>query len=330
MSERTKTLVTGGAGFIGSHLVERLLEQGDEVFVIDDLSTGALDNLARARAHPRLHLAVDSLLNYGLVNDTIGRCDRVVYLAAVVGVKRVLEAPVKTITTNVRGTEIALECCDRHGVPLFVASTSEIYGKAGEKLHEDHDRVMGSTANRRWAYACTKTMDEFLALAYHQERELPVMVGRMFNVVGPRQTGEWGMVLPTFVASALAGEPIRVFGDGSQRRCFLHVDDTVEAVLALLGNAAAWGRVFNIGIEEEITILDLARLVKERTGSDSPIEMVSYAHAYGMGFEDMERRQPDTTRLRALTGWAPRYSLEQIVDASIDFLRERMVPSPGS
>ncbi len=317
-----KILVSGGAGFIGSHMVERLLDRGDDVFVIDDLSTGSLDNLAAVRKHKSLHLAVDTILNYALIDETISKCDLVIHLAAVVGVKKVLDEPVKTITTNVRGSEIVLECCDRHGVPLFVASTSEIYGKAGENLSEDHDRVMGSTANRRWAYACTKTMDEFLALAYNQERKLPVIVGRMFNVVGPRQTGQWGMVLPTFVGAALQGDPIRVFGDGSQRRCFLHVDDMVSAVLSLVGHDDAWGRVFNIGFEGEITILDLAHLVKERTGSSSPVEIISYGEAYGSGFEDMERRQPDTTRLRTLTGWAPTYTLEQIIDSAIHYLRE--------
>lgn len=317
-----RILVTGGAGFIGSHLVERLIDRGDEVYVVDDLSTGSLANLARVRGHPDLHLAVDSILNYRLMEETVAKCDQVVHLAAVVGVKKVLDEPVNTITTNVRGSEILLEHCDRHRRPLFVASTSEIYGKAGEHLHEDHDRVMGSTANRRWAYACTKTMDEFLALAYHQERELPVIIGRMFNVVGPRQTGQWGMVVPTFVAAALAGEPIKVFGDGSQRRCFLHVDDMVEAVLRLLGSEKAWGRVFNIGVEDEITILELARKVKERTGSDSEVEVIPYDEAYGSGFEDMERRQPDTTRLRTETGWAPTYSLDQIIDSTIAYQRE--------
>lgn len=322
-------LVTGGSGFIGSHLVERLLDRGDDVYVIDDLSTGSLDNLREARRNPKLHLALDTILNYKLIDDTIAKCDQVVHLAAVVGVKKVLDEPVNTITTNVRGSEIVLECCDRHRVPLFVASTSEIYGKAGERLSEDHDRVMGSTANRRWAYACTKTMDEFLALAYHQERELPVIVGRMFNVVGPRQTGQWGMVLPTFVSKALAGEPIRVFGDGLQRRCFLHVDDMVSALLLLLGNDAAWGRVFNIGVEDEITILDLAHRVRERTGADVPIELIPYQEAYGSGFEDMERRQPDTTRIRTLTGWSPSYTLDEIIDASMRYLIERDAGTPA-
>ena len=198
-------LVTGGAGFIGSHLVERLLEAGKTVFVVDDLSTGSLDNLARVRDHPLLHLIVDSILNHPMMKDTIGQVDRVVHLAAAVGVRKIIESPVETITTNVRGTEIVLDCCDKHGTPLYLASTSEIYGKGGDQLDEEHDRVMGSTAHRRWSYACTKALDEFLALAYHQEKGLPVILGRFFNTVGPRQSGEWGMVVPTFVTQALAG-----------------------------------------------------------------------------------------------------------------------------
>ena len=199
-------LVTGGAGFIGSHLVERLLAAGKTVFVVDDLSTGSLDNLAEVRDDPSLHLIIDSILNYPMMKDTVGQVDRVVHLAAAVGVRKIIESPVETITTNVRGTEIVLDCCDKHGTPLYLASTSEIYGKGGDQLDEEHDRVMGSTAHRRWSYACTKALDEFLALAYHQEKGLPVILGRFFNTVGPRQTGEWGMVVPTFVTQALAGE----------------------------------------------------------------------------------------------------------------------------
>lgn len=316
-----RTLVTGGAGFIGSHLVERLLERGDEVFVVDDLSTGFLANLDAVRRHPRLHLNVDSILNWPMMNDTVARVDQVVHLAAAVGVRKIIEKPVETITTNVRGTEIVLDCCDRHGKPLFIASTSEIYGKAGEKLHEEKDRIMGSTTHRRWAYACTKALDEFLALAYFHEKGLPVILGRFFNTVGPRQTGEWGMVLPNFVGQALRGEPIRVFGTGEQRRCFCLVHDTVRAVLGLMGHDGAWGEPFNIGSEEEITMLDLARRVRERTGSDSPIETISYAEAYGEGFEDMERRQPDTGKIRTLIGWQTEHTLDQIIDATAEHMR---------
>ncbi|MCA9299084.1 MAG: NAD-dependent epimerase/dehydratase family protein, partial [Phycisphaerales bacterium] len=214
-----RVLVTGGAGFIGSHLVERLLARGDEVFVIDDLSTGSLDNLTAVRQHPGLHLNVDTIMNHPVVHETISRCDQVVHLAAAVGVRKIIEQPVETITTNVRGTEIVLDCCERHRVPLFLASTSEIYGKATDLLDEDHDRIMGSTTHQRWAYACTKALDEFLALAYHRERGLPVMIGRFFNTVGPRQTGQWGMVLPSFVERALQGRALQVYGSGRQQRC---------------------------------------------------------------------------------------------------------------
>jgi len=312
-------LVTGGAGFIGSHLVERLLGEGREVYVVDDLSTGRLDNLRAVRSHPRLHVTVDSVLNFPMLNTVMGRVREVVHLAAVVGVKRVLEEPVTTITTNVRGTEIILDLCNRHHTKLFIASTSEIYGKGGEQLHEDHDRVMGSVRNWRWAYACTKEMDEFLSVAYHEERGLPVIIGRLFNTVGPRQTGQWGMVLPTFVRQALADEPITVFGDGLQRRCFCHVQDTVDAIVRLMGAESAIGDIFNIGVEEEITMLDLADRVKRRVGSSSEVTLVPYEVAYGGGFEDMERRQPAIDKIHAAVGWKPTRSLDNIIDESIDY-----------
>ncbi len=307
-------LVTGGAGFIGSHLVERLLEAGKTVFVVDDLSTGSLDNLAEVRDDPSLHLIVDSLLNHPMMKDTISQVDRVVHLAAAVGVRKIIESPVETITTNVRGTEIVLDCCDKHGKPLYVASTSEIYGKAGSKLHEDHDRVMGSTAHRRWSYACTKALDEFLALAYHEEKGLPVILGRFFNTVGPRQSGEWGMVVPTFVTQALEGDPITVYGSGDQRRSFCHVDDTIRAVVGLLDAPDAVGQAFNIGNEREITMMELAERVKDRVGSASEIVLVPYDEAYGEGFEDMERRQPNIDKIGGLLGWKPEKSMDQIID----------------
>ena len=316
-----RTLVTGGAGFIGSHLVERLLERGDEVFVVDDLSTGSLDNLAAVRHHERLHLNIDSIMNWPMMNETVAKCDQVVHLAAAVGVMKIIESPVETITTNVRGTEIILDVCHKHEVPLFVASTSEIYGKAGQRLGEENDRIMGSTTHRRWAYACTKALDEFLALAYHHEHGLPVIIARFFNTVGPRQSGQWGMVVPRFVGQAVRGEPIKVFGTGEQMRSFCHVADTVRAVMGLLECDDAWGHPFNIGQEEEITIRGLAERVKERAGSDSPIELVPYAEAYGEGFEDMERRQPDTTKIRNAIGWQPERSLNEIIDATIEYVR---------
>jgi UDP-glucose 4-epimerase len=319
MTERI--LVTGGAGFVGSHLVERLVAEGHEVRIVDDLSTGRLENLAAVRENPNVHVVVDTILNYTLMNDLCSQVDRVIHLAAAVGVKKIMEVPVETITTNVRGTEIVLDLCDHHRLPLYVASTSEIYGKAGDRLHEDHDRVMGSVRHRRWAYACTKVLDEFLALAYHHERGLPVVVGRFFNTVGPRQTGEWGMVVPTFVGQALRGEPITVYGTGEQKRCFCHVHDSVDAVMRLIRSPEAVGDVFNIGAEEEISIRGLAEKVRDRLGSSSEIVTIDYQEAYGDGFEDMERRQPDTRKLQELTGWKRTLDLDAIIDQTAEHLR---------
>lgn len=318
MTERI--LVTGGAGFVGSHLVERLAADGHEVRIVDDLSTGRLDNLSAVREHPNVHVVVDTILNYTLMNDLCSQVDRVIHLAAAVGVKKIMEVPVETITTNVRGTEIVLDLCDQHALPLYVASTSEIYGKAGDQLHEDHDRVMGSVRHRRWAYACTKVLDEFLALAYHHERGLPVVVGRFFNTVGPRQTGEWGMVVPTFVGQALRDEPITVYGTGDQKRCFCHVHDSVDAVLRLVRTPEAVGEVFNIGAEEEISIRGLAEKIRDRLGSSSEIVTIDYEEAYGDGFEDMESRQPDTRKLQDLTGWKRTLDLDAIIDQTAEHL----------
>ena len=314
-------LVTGGAGFIGSHLVERLLRDGRHVWVVDDLSTGRMENLAAVRDDPNLHLIVDSILNYPMLSEIMARVREVIHLAAVVGVKRVLEEPVTTITTNVRGTEIMLDLCNKYRTKVFVASTSEIYGKGGDKLDEDHDRIMGSVRNWRWAYACTKEMDEFLSVAYHAERGVPVVIGRLFNIVGPRQTGQYGMVLPTFVRQALNGEPLTVHGDGSQRRCFCHVTDTVDAILRLMSSDAAVGGIFNIGVEEEISMLDLAHKINARCGSRSEIRLVPYEQAYGVGFEDMERRQPDISRIVATVGWRPTRSLDAIIDETVEYHR---------
>jgi UDP-glucose 4-epimerase len=315
-------LVTGGAGFIGSHLVERFIREGRHVWVVDDLSTGRLENLATVRYDPKLHLMVDTILNHTLLSEIMARVGEVVHLAAVVGVKRVLEQPVNTITTNVRGTEIILDLCNKYRTKLFVASTSEIYGKGGDKLDEDHDRVMGSVRNWRWAYACTKEMDEFLSMAYHEERGLPVIIGRLFNVVGPRQTGQYGMVVPTFVKQALNGEPLTVYGDGSQRRCFCHVADTVEAICRLMAAEHAVGGIFNIGVEEEISMLDLAEKIKARSGSTSEVRLIPYQEAYGGGFEDMERRQPNIQRIADTVGWRPTRSLDDIIDETIAYHRK--------
>jgi UDP-glucose 4-epimerase len=315
-------LVTGGAGFIGSHLVERLLEQDKQVFVVDDLTTGTLDNLADVRSNPALHIIVDTILNWPMMNDTVSQVDYVVHLAAAVGVRKIIESPVETITTNVRGTEIVLDVCHQHMAPLYVASTSEIYGKAGNRLHEEHDRILGSTSHRRWSYACTKALDEFLALAYCHEHGVPVTIGRFFNTVGRRQTGQWGMVVPTFVRQALKGEPITVYGSGDQQRSFCHVDDSVRAVMGLIGNENAVGEAYNIGNERELTIMQLAERVKEMTGSDSDIVLVPYDEAYGEGFEDMERRQPDTGKIEALLGWKPEYDLDEILRDVFDWRSE--------
>jgi len=318
------TLVTGGAGFIGSHLVESLLAKGEEVHVVDDLSTGRLENLAAVRSHPRLRLRIDTILNWKVMNEVVAQVDRVIHLAAAVGVKKIMEEPVATITTNVRGTEIVLDVCSARQTPLFLASTSEIYGKAGVHLHEDHDRIMGPTTKRRWAYASTKVLDEFLALAYHEERGLPLVIGRFFNTVGPRQSGQWGMVLPTLVGQALRGEPLTVYGTGEQQRSFLHVLDAIRGVEGLMEEPAALGEVYNLGREEEITIRALAERILERTGSAAPIRLIPYEVAYGEGFEDMERRQPDARKIQTLLGWTPQYGIDQMIDQVAEYLEPRL------
>jgi UDP-glucose 4-epimerase len=315
-----KILITGGAGFIGSHLTEALLARGKEVHILDDLSTGSLDNLAAVKDHPKLTVTIDTITNWPVMNGIIGAVDQVIHLAAAVGVRKILDEPVETITTNVRGTEIVLNCCHRAGAKLFLASTSEIYGKAGDKLHEEHDRLLGSTTHRRWSYACTKTLDEFLALAYNYDKGLPVIIGRFFNTVGPRQTGEWGMVVPSFVSQALNGDPITVYGTGNQSRCFCHVGDVIRAVQGLTDTDEAVGGVFNIGHEQEISMMQLAERVKERTGSQSPIEVIPYEKAYESGFEDMMRRQPDTTKIRNLLDWIPTYDIDGIIDSVVEHM----------
>jgi UDP-glucose 4-epimerase len=314
-------LVTGGAGFIGSHLVERLLDQGREVYVVDDLSSGSLKNLRAARHHGQLHRVVDSVLNFRMMNDIVRKVETVVHLASSEGVRKIMEEPVEALTTSARGIEILLNCCHRHGRKVFVASTSEIYGTATGQLREEQDRILGDPSRPRWVHANAKALDESLAFAYHRERGLPVVIGRFFNVVGPRQSGRWGTVLPSLIGSALAGRPIRVFGDGSQQRCFCHVDDAVEAVVRLLDHEQAVGRAFNIGSEEETTILALAQMVKARSGSTSPVDLVPYQDAYGEGFEDMERRRPDLTRIQQAVGWRPTRTLEGIVDDTLEYFR---------
>lgn len=308
-------LITGGAGFIGSHLAESLLADGDEVIVLDDLSTGSTENLESIMGHPDFHMVVASIMNEELVGELLDRCDYVFHLAAVVGVRRVLESPIRTIQSIVQGTDIVLELASAKGKTVFLASTSEIYGKSTAlPFSEEGDVVLGATCKGRWSYACAKAIDEFLALAYYRECNLKVVVGRHFNTVGPRQTARYGMVLPQFIAQAVAGDPVTVYGDGGQRRCFCHVDDVVWAIKRLIRDPRSYGRVFNIGSCEEISILDLARLVKARTHSDSDIVFVPYETAYDDNFEDMPRRIPDLHRLHDVVGNKPLIRLNQIID----------------
>ncbi|MBI3932549.1 MAG: GDP-mannose 4,6-dehydratase [Acidobacteria bacterium] len=311
-----RALITGGAGFVGSHLAEALLERGDEVFVLDNLSTGAIDNIEHLKSDRRFHYAIDSVMNEPVAAELIDRADVVFHLAAAVGVRLIVESPVNTIETNVHGTEMVLKLANKKKKKVLVASTSEVYGKSNQvPFREDADLVLGPTMKGRWSYACSKAIDEFLALAYHKEKRLPVVVFRLFNTVGPRQTGRYGMVIPNFVKQAVLGHPLTVFGDGSQSRCFTYVSDVVDVLLKLADHPSAVGQVFNIGNDhEEVTILDLAKRVKARTGSKSEVVMVPYDQAYEEGFEDMQRRVPDLSRIRALTGYEPRVHLDEILD----------------
>ena len=317
-----RVLLTGGAGFIGSHLAEVLLAHGHEVSVIDDLSTGAMDNIAHLKGRPGFDYVIDSIMNESLTAELIDRCDVVFHLAAAVGVKLIVEAPVRTIETNVHGTEVVLKHASKKGKLVVVFSTSEVYGKSTDvPFREDADLVMGPTFKHRWAYACSKAIDEFLALAYHRERQLPVIVVRLFNTVGPRQTGRYGMVIPTFVRQALAGEPITVYGDGQQTRSFTYVGDVVQALARLMEAPGAVGQVFNIGNVEEISILALAERIKAMTASRSEIVLIPYELAYEEGFEDMPRRVPSLKKLEALISYAPTVQLDGILERVIAFSR---------
>ena len=318
-----KALITGGAGFIGSHLAERLLALGHEVFIIDNLWTGKLSNIENIQNHEKFHLVVDTILNESVMNELIFKIDHIYHLAAAVGVKNIMDHPVETLEINVKGTEVVLRLANRFKKKVFIASTSEVYGKHVEHtLAEDDNRVMGTVKKRRWAYACSKTLDEFLALSYFDEKKLPVVVGRLFNTVGPRQIGQYGMVLPTFVQSALLGKPITVFGDGTQSRSFTYVSDVVEAIIKLMGEPAAEGDIFNIGNDSEVTINELAQTVKEMTGSPSEIDHIPYEKAYGPGFEDMERRCPNIDKIKKFIGFEPSHDLESIVRSVIDYFKE--------
>jgi len=322
-----KILITGGAGFIGSHLADELLEMGNEVFVIDDLSTGSLKNIEHNQDRDKFHLIVDTILNEAVMNELVFKCDQIYHMAAAVGVKLIMNRPVETLETNVKGTEMVLMLANRYKKKVLIASSSEVYGKImdGENtrlLSENTDRLMGITTKRRWAYACSKTLDEFLALAYFEEKKLPVIIARLFNTVGPRQTGQYGMVIPNFVQKAMIGKPIVVYGDGSQSRSFTHISDVTHALIQLMAEPKAVGQIFNVGNPKEVTIKELAFVVKEMTGSSSEIEYISYEKAYGPGYEDMQRRCPDITKIKNLIGFEPQIDLKGVIHSVIDYYKK--------
>ena len=319
-----RTLITGGAGFIGSHLSEALLAQGHQVSVIDNLSTGSMENIAHLKGHPGFSYTIDTITNEPLLAELVDGCDAVFHLAAAVGVKKIVEEPVHTIETNVHGTEVVLRHANKKKKLVVIASTSEVYGKStAVPFSEDADLVLGPTPKHRWAYACSKAIDEFLALAYWKEKKLPIVIVRFFNTVGPRQSGQYGMVIPNFVRQALAGQPITVHGDGTQSRSFTYVGDVVDALVRLLAEPRAIGQVFNIGNMEEIAILDLARRVRDLAGSQSEIVLVPYEQAYEAGFEDMPRRLPDLRKIRELIGYEPKVQLDEILRRVIDYFQKR-------
>ena len=326
-----RALITGGAGFVGSHLAERLLADGYDVLVLDDLSTGSIENIVHLKQTPGFSYEVDSVTNEPLLAEMIDQSDVVFHLAAAVGVKLIVERPVHTLETNVHGTEVVLKHANKKKKLVVIASTSEVYGKSTDvPFREEADLVLGPTAKHRWAYACSKLIDEFLALAYWKEKRLPVVIVRLFNTVGPRQTGQYGMVLRTFVRQALTGQPLTVFGDGTQSRSFSYVGDVVDALARLALEPRAVGDVFNIGSTSEVTIRDLAVRVKKMTNSDSPIQTIPYDVAYEAGFEDMPRRVPDISKIQSLIGFQPKMGLDDIILTVIEHmrLREKIVERP--
>lgn len=320
-----RVLITGGAGFIGSHLSDACLERGDEVYIIDDLSTGSIDNIQHLKKHPRFHYTIDTVQNWPVLSELVDTCDVIFHLAAAVGVKLIVESPVRTIETNVRGTEMVLAAANKKKKKVLVASTSEVYGLSTEvPFREDGNLVMGATTKGRWSYACSKAIDEFLALAYWREKKLPTIVVRLFNTVGPRQTGQYGMVIPTLVKQAMAGRPLTVYGDGKQTRCFGYVGDVVSALVDLMDHEGAVGQVFNIGSNHEVSITQLAERIKELTASESEIHYIPYDEAYEEGFEDMPRRVPDVTKIAGLVGFAPKVDLDGILTQVIAYHSERI------
>ncbi|MDP1571044.1 MAG: GDP-mannose 4,6-dehydratase [Vicinamibacterales bacterium] len=325
-----RVLITGGAGFIGSHLSEALLDAGHQVAVIDDLSTGSIENILHLKGRPGFESTIDTVFNDQLMAELVDRADVIFHLAAAVGVKLIVQEPVHTIETNVHGTEVVLRLAAKKKKLVFVASTSEVYGKSVHvPFREDADLVMGATSRHRWAYACSKALDEFLALAYWKQKQLPVVVVRFFNTVGPRQTGQYGMVLPTFVRQALSGEPITVFGDGTQSRSFTDVSDVIGALLKLMVLPAAVGEVINVGNTGEVTMRGLAEKIKAATGSASEIVTIPYDQAYEAGFEDMPRRLPDLTKIHRLIGYEPKIALDEIISRVIDSERARLAVTGG-
>jgi len=322
-------LITGGAGFIGSHLAEALLKRGDEVFILDDLSTGSVENIRHLKTHERFHYFFDSITNKQLLAELVDESDVVFHLAAAVGVRLIVESPVRTLETNVYGTQLVLDAASKKKKLVVTVSTSEVYGKSDKvPFREDADLVLGATTMGRWSYAASKALDEFLALSYWKEKKLPVIVVRLFNTVGPRQIGRYGMVLPSFVRQALDGAPITIFGSGQQSRCFCDVRDTLEAILRLIGTGKAIGEVVNIGSDQEISIEGLAHVVKQRTGSASPITYIPYDQAYEPGFEDMLRRVPALEKLERLTGFRPATPLSEIVDRVVAHFRKKTDEEP--
>lgn len=318
-----KYLITGGAGFVGSHLSEYLLRQGHRVYVLDNLSTGSIENVSHLKLHKNFEYMIDTTMNRSLLAELVDATDAVFHLAAAVGVRLIIESPVRTIETNVRATELVLENANKKKKKVLITSTSEVYGKStAVPFKEDGDLVMGATHKGRWSYACSKAVDEFLALAYWKEKKCPVVVARLFNTVGPRQTGRYGMVLPNFVRQALSDQPIVIFGDGTQSRCFNHVRDSVRALAGLMESDEATGEVFNVGNGREVTINDLAQMVKDRTGSSSVIKYLPYSEAYEEGFEDMHRRVPDLKKIESAIGYKPTSTLEEIIDDVVDHYRD--------
>ena len=322
-------LITGGAGFVGSHLAEALLKKGDTVWVIDDLSTGCLENVQHLQGNPEFSLVVDTIMNENVMEKLIKESDIVYHLAAGVGVKYVIDNALSSLLTNIRGTEVVLELADNDGKKkVILTSTSEVYGKNGKVPYkEEDDRVLGSVYSTRWGYSISKAVDEFLALAYWREKSLPTVTVRLFNTCGPKQTGQYGMVVPRFVQSALLGQPLTVYGDGTQTRCFTYVGDVIRALTVLSENEEAVGEVFNVGGTQEITIKELAERVIRLTGSTAEIEYISYEEAYGEGFEDMKRRVPDIAKIRKLTGWTPRVNLDDLLMTVIDYYQGRILSS---